>query len=65
MTFTFFKDSEMLRGVVENQLRMRQFDLKDLRERAERAAALSGTEKFGSGTGKSPSDSTIPTTVSP
>lgn len=44
-TYTFFKDSEVLRGVIDNQLRMRQFDLKDLRERAGKAAALSGAEK--------------------
>jgi hypothetical protein len=34
MTYTFFKDSEILKGVVNNQLKMRQFDFKEIRDRA-------------------------------
>ena len=42
MTYTFFKDSEVLRSVVDNQLKMRQFDLKEIKEKAKTDA--NGTE---------------------
>lgn len=34
MTYTFFKDSEVLKGIVDNQLKLRQFDLKEIKDKA-------------------------------
>lgn len=39
MTYTFFKDSEVLRAVVDNQLKMRQFDFKEIKEKAKTDAS--------------------------
>lgn len=44
-TYTFFKDSAVLRGVVDNQLRMRQFDIKEIREKAKSDFELGSTGK--------------------
>lgn len=61
MTYTFFKDSEVLRGVVDNQLKMRRLDFNEIKEKARTDAtgleqsALSGKilpSKTGSGTRK-------------
>lgn len=50
MTYTFFKDSEVLRGIVDNQLKLRQFDLKEIKEKARAdAEGFSTPEKTASG----------------
>jgi hypothetical protein len=38
MTYTFFKDSQVLRGIVDSQLKMRQFDIREIKDKAEKAA---------------------------
>ncbi len=56
MTYTFFKDSEILKGIVESQLKMRQFDLKEIKEKAiEKVRA--DTEETSPAETKSPSGS--------
>lgn len=61
MTYTFFKDSEVLRGVVDNQLKMRRLDFNEIKEKARTDATgleqvtLTGKAlpaKSGSGTKK-------------
>ena len=34
MTYTFFKDTEALKTIIDNQLKLRQFDFKEIRQRA-------------------------------
>ena len=34
MTYTFFKDSAVLRDIVDNQLKMRRFDFNEIKEKA-------------------------------
>lgn len=46
MTYTFFKDSEVLKGIVDNQLKLRQFDLKEIKEKAKADAGNVGIENI-------------------
>lgn len=45
LTFNFFKDSTMLNQIVQNQLRMRQLDIRDIREKVKSDLTKSLQEK--------------------
>lgn len=47
MTYTFFKDSEILKTFIDNQLKMRQFDLKGIREKAMETVRPGGGDGSG------------------
>lgn len=61
MTYTFFKDSEVLKGIVDNQLKIRQFDLKEIKDKAKTDADKINENWTSTGTVPPANETGIPT----
>lgn len=61
MTYTFFKDSEVLKGIVDNQLKIRQFDLKEIKDKAKTDADKINENWTSTGTVPPVNETDIPT----